>query len=95
MFELRVKPDGRVKRWFSSPDRWVKGKYRDRNKGGVCFCLSGAISSMYFQDAKIIYNLVYEDLKIHDDYVGSVERWNDSPDRSFQDIMQVVERTGI
>jgi hypothetical protein len=97
----------KLKELLSSPDKWIQGHYALDAEGdvidaqdpdAVCFCLQGAIRRCY-NDGKEPYRFTdeYKGVKsriLHE--IGEpITTWNDAPERTFEDIKQLVEKLDI
>lgn len=87
----------KVQELLTDPSKWTKEAYaRDINGKPVgtkstevsCFCLSGAIDRCYQDSANIR-------LKIHSYLHESIPVWNDAPERTFEDIQQLIKELDI
>mgnify|MGYP001417778115 CR=1 FL=1 len=87
--------------FFDSPERWTQGAYAKNADGepcnslddkAVCFCLLGAINYVY-GDARSTQ--IVKKLKNADITINRVGPWNDSQDRTFDEIVDLCKRAGV
>lgn len=98
----------KVKELLSSPDKWTKGATaRDtyglrvftKDKNAVCWCLVGATIKCYCSctntaaDPNCKVKEIYE--KINEKIDTTITIWNDSPERTFEDVKKLVEELDI
>lgn len=88
--------DGRVKKLLNSPYKWTKGADA-RTKDGhpvvqsdpdaVCWCITGAITHCYGPDSReTIFDMVRFKIQRL-----TVFAWNDRNERTFDDIVELME----
>ena len=80
----------KVKELLTHPNRWIKGDYCN---GHGRYCLVGAIMQCYPNPNKrqTVKNKITKYLKLN----SSIETWNDTDNRSFKDIRNVIVKLDI
>lgn len=90
----------KVKELFSDPSKWTQNTlYRDNtgkevpwnNPNIVSFCLLGAIRHCYRYFQYIPIEILVRDKLI----IGDITIWNDDPDRTFEEVKELVEELDI
>ena len=99
-----------IKELLSSPESWTQNTLaRDQNGkskhhddlSATSWCLMGAILHVYQHADLVTYERVADMClsKIGPLSLGEwpkcIVRWNDSPERSYKDIVELLESTGI
>lgn len=88
----------KLKQLFTSKKKWTQRAFaRDkigrvtssREKGACSWCLEGAIYKCYRTKAADILRLT----KYHCD--GNIVKWNDNPNRKFEDVKKLVNSLDI
>ncbi len=97
-----------VQELLAVPERWTKGVYarKDNNLVGgdvepedptaVCWCLIGAILCVYpdqKQQEDAIRRLNRHMLST--EFENAADAWNDHPDRTHQEVLDLVMRAGL
>lgn len=96
----------KVKELLSSPEKWTQGTYARDALGGrpvppldedaVCFCLIGAVRKCYpiiSDQCPVLAKITLElctNLKM-----AVITDWNDYPDRTFEQVKQLVDKLDI
>ena len=96
----------RVADVLTSPTQWTKGAFARSlqpkppidvfDPKAEQFSLGGAINKVYGRSQiktlpSLIKNQVREYLQEHYEHYRTIEEWNDHPDRTFEDIQQVIK----
>ena len=90
-----------VKELLSGPEKWTQGSSARDPSGkswhveyehACCWCLWGAI--------RFCYPNIYQAAQIEERVrqvllIGSIVDWNDAPERTYEEVMAVVEKAGI
>jgi hypothetical protein len=97
----------KVRELLNSPDRWTQGALaRDRtgrivhigDSEAVCWCLLGAVLYCYCHGPRPrgrgLLASVLQRLRTTIDG-GEIAVWGDAPERTFDDVKQVIERLDI
>lgn len=88
-----------VKDLLNDPSRWTQFFFARNGVGtpvwpedgtAVCWCLLGAIHKCYEERTCGVIELVQKELN----YV-SVAKWNNAPERTFEDVKNLVTRLNI
>ena len=97
----------KVKELFSDESRWTRFRMARTpdgegclpdNPDASCWCLLGAIEVCYSCYAgsthfSILYDKIVQDLNLVGD--SFILEWNDAPERTFEEVKQLVERLDI
>lgn len=87
----------KIKELFNDKKKWTQYHSARDSKGfpckptasaAVCWCLSGAIQRCYPHEWRKIDRRLIVDVN---DYIS----WNDSPDRTFEEVKALVEKLDI
>ncbi len=96
----------KIRELLTDDSKWTKRTmYRDNlqnptsdRKKAVSFCLVGAICFCYGlvdeeAEKDRIYDLIYDELSLWE--FGRLDSWNDQPQRTFEDIKNLIEKLDI
>lgn len=94
-----------------SANHWNQGSFARSSKPGVIpkdvfdpqadkFTLAGAIHRVYGRCAtKVLPNLIKAQiksvLKEHYNHIGTIDEWNDHPDRTFEEVSILIKELDI
>lgn len=89
----------KVKELFTDESRWIQHYVAKDVYGRPCsvtgnaasFCLLGAVSRCYVNDD---WRRVMDKIKLHI-MVESITVWNDSPERTFEEVKKLVNELDI
>lgn len=87
----------KIRELYTDKSKWTQGANARNELGalcrfdlGTCFCLMGAATKCYgFHESTNIL------LRINKALSGSVVDWNDAPERTFEDVKELVERLDV
>jgi hypothetical protein len=98
MTESQLKHDLRaVRALFSGPSKWTKNTYardewggrsRVRDECSVSWCLTGAVVKV----SDVPSPCLYEIFRYIPGRFASVASWQDRPERTFEDVLQLLDR---
>lgn len=87
---------------FSRDDSWCKGDYAKNEDNIYChwsdsdaiqYCLVGAINKIYGHDALYVYKKIQNYLNLEP--YGIITYWNDSSERTIDDVRKLVKELNI
>jgi hypothetical protein len=93
---------------LSDPKKWIKKLYAVDNTGlvtsskspeAVCWCINGALQRCY-QDS-IVRDEVRRKIAMHLDLNGidkphdTIVKWNDAPERTFEDVHNLLKELDV
>lgn len=84
----------KVKELLDAPEKWTK-KHLFLDRDGtiygypVCWCLLGAVSKCYGCEGAAVI------CRVQDAIGTSLPHWNDAPERTFEDVKQLVNELDI
>lgn len=90
----------KVKELLSDSSKWTQGSFaKDKfgevtkidSKDATCWCLQGALQLCYGNYS--INPSIYD--KVKSEINRSIPGWNDTPERTFEDVKQLVETLDI
>lgn len=77
---------------YDAPEKWTKGYFIRHYRGKSSFCLVGALGMCY--SGEKMYE-VYEKLSKAAGDVDCLTKWNDAPERTFEDIQRVIKEANV
>ena len=91
----------KVKELLSSPEKWTKGCAAKDSRGMLCpsddpracrWCLIGALMKCYGEDGMFrMLGMFYPRIPaVGTSHFNDVAVWNDAPERTFEDVQQLV-----
>jgi hypothetical protein len=90
---------------LESPERWIKGKAWSNSSGqfaidrtdAACFCAIGAIAYIYGDEYGTCNGRCLEQRKKLEPIIGTsaLAEWNDAPERTHAEVLNVVRQAGI
>lgn len=75
---------------LDSPEKWTQGEETRYVDGVRSWCLLKAIELCYPFEQSSIWERVYERIDC-----GMIFRWNDSPDRTWQEVYDLCKELNI
>ena len=87
----------KISELLNSPEKWTQNVFARDNTGkevcynskeAVCWCLLGAVRLLPIDEQKIAMTKII-------DKVNSVLQWNDNPNRTHQDVRQLLDELGL
>jgi hypothetical protein len=89
----------KVRELLDKPEKWTKGWWARDSKGrmvifdttAVSWCLVGAIEECYSYSERRAIDLKVQEALL----VSRIDIWNDAPERTFEDIKDLVEKLDI
>ena len=97
----------KIKELLDKPEKWTTGSYaRDYNRWSVvssspeatCYCLAGAMRKcypLYEERLQVSRKLIDAITAIPKMHFSCIESYNDYPDRTFDEIKQLVETLDV
>lgn len=94
----------KVRELLTDKSKWTKRAFARTKEGGAtnvsdtnatCFCLVGALLKCYNDDNEFSYNLNRLNMVVIKLGTPSISLWNDSPNRTFEEVKQLVEELDI
>jgi hypothetical protein len=81
----------KIREYFDRPSRWIKGREKqyDENNREYKYCLLGAIEQFY-ENSSDITKKVRETI-----LCASITEWNDAQRRTFDEIVDLVNKLDI
>lgn len=95
---------GTLVEFFDNPSKWTQKDLAKNAKGvgthshssdAVCFCLYGAVNVVYASNerARVLMALMDTLMAITGD--DRLAAWNDDPERTFEDIVDLCKKAGV
>ncbi len=91
----------KIKELLAKPEAWTKGAWaRDfqntsvhgRNPMACCWCLGGALDLCYnYEEQYAICKLIHNEACIS----LTIAEWNDAPERTHQEVLDLVTRLDV
>ena len=90
---------------FDVPSKWVQGAPSTNSVGehvrpsstvAICWCLMGGVSKITYDDNDMIsydnmIDALLRSLRLLG-YEGGIASWNDNPERTFEDVLAVIDQ---
>lgn len=93
----------KIKELLSAPEKWTQGAFCKTADGrdcgrveAVCFCLKGAMQVCYIAPQK--RTMIYEKMAAvlpEAEGICRIVAWNDAPERTFEEVKELVERLDV
>ena len=90
----------KIRNLLTDESKWCKGvdaqdcngdEIRYDDPKAHSFCLVGALEVCYRDEGNIIY-AIKDKIRLR---IGDITRWNDAPERTFEDVRKLIEELNI
>lgn len=98
----------KVKELLSDKSKWIKNVFAKNKEGdevnyhdptAYSFCLAGAVRRCYSETEEVFHDISLQiSIKTHQDITQwnwSIVQWNDDPERTFEEVKELVEELDI
>lgn len=95
----------KIKELLSAPEKWTQGAFCKTADGRDCgrveavrFCLKGAMQQTCIAPFRQKRTMIYEKMAAVLPEAGGICRivaWNDAPERTFEEVKELVERLDV